>query len=553
MQGRGGEGLRDSPDSELVGMARGGSREAYGELVTRYQGHVYALAYSLVGDWADAQDAAQEAFIRAYGNLDQLRDPGRFAPWLRRVTFGVSMDWLRARRPELFRALDGRVDLDRLEIPDFRPGPPAVAESRELARAVLHGIDSLPPRYRVPLTMFHLDGLSYQKVADFLDIPLGTAKSLIHRARRKLAAILAAHVTEEISLMVQEALNEHRLPDEFVQKVLDNVPLVGFHTGCFCLFAGCMASIMEYLGDPVGYDLLMGVSGGAWYLLWEWSPDNVDLLILGEEPVRRTFAALGYNHEVVLGRPEDPSAGAGWRERIAASVRGGRPAIAMGVVGPPECCVVAGYDRRGEVLVGHSYFHDGSRGYFRKGDWYDECHGVILVGDKGEAPPRQQVLQDALEYAIRLGRSRELAVRPAGREPLQRTSGLAAYEAWADAMLDDSRFPKGDPEALEFARMVHEDALCVLMGRRAGAGFLRSMAEVEPAARDHLLAAAEACEAEADLLTDKACCASGSQSQRARRLADRAYREETAALIRRAGARHSEALDHMGAALAGRR
>lgn len=160
--------------------------EAYGSLVARYQGHVYGLAYSLVENWTEAQDIAQETFIRAYLNLDQLQHPARFAAWLRRVTFSITTNWLRAYRPALFKRLDGQVDLDSLDIPEFKPGPPEVAEKRELAEVVLRAVSALPPKYRVPLTMFHLGGLSYEKVAEFLDIPLGTAKALIHRARAKL-------------------------------------------------------------------------------------------------------------------------------------------------------------------------------------------------------------------------------------------------------------------------------------------------------------------------------------------------------------------------------
>lgn len=211
--------MGETTDGELVKATLGGAQESYRELVSRYQGHVYGLAYSLVGNWADAQDIAQETFIRAYSNLDQLRDPARFSAWLRRVTFGVAMNWLRSFRPGLFRQLDGRVDLDRLDIPDFKPGPPEVAERRELADAVLEAVTSLPPKYRVPLTMFHLDGLSYQKVADFLNIPLGTAKSIIHRAREKLRLALAPIVGEEITPMVQEVFDEHKLPSEFSREV----------------------------------------------------------------------------------------------------------------------------------------------------------------------------------------------------------------------------------------------------------------------------------------------------------------------------------------------
>ena len=206
-------------DSELVRMTQSGDREAYGELIVRYQGHVYGLAYSFINNWIDAQDIAQETFIRAYCNLDQLRDPARFAAWLRRVTFSVAMNWLKAFRPGLFEQLGTLEDLDSLNIPDFAPSPSEVAEKRELAAAVLKAIASLPPKYRVPLTMFHLDGLSYQKVADFLDIPIGTTKSLIHRARKMLKPALSAYVMEEVNSMVQEVFNEHKLPPEFSRDV----------------------------------------------------------------------------------------------------------------------------------------------------------------------------------------------------------------------------------------------------------------------------------------------------------------------------------------------
>jgi len=251
--------MTNATDAELVALTRGGDRDAYGELVARYQGHVYALAYSLVDNWAEAQDIAQETFIRAYVNLEGLREPNRFPAWLRRVAFSVAMKWLKSYRPGLFRQLDGRVDLDTLDIPDFRPGPPEVVERRELAQAVQRAIAELPAKYRVPLTMFHLNGLSYQKVADFLDIPLGTAKSLIHRARAKLKVALAGYASQEVAPMVQEVFNEHRLPDEFAQKVLENVPTLGWGTGRECTFAGALAAAL--VPPPVHLHRRHGILG----------------------------------------------------------------------------------------------------------------------------------------------------------------------------------------------------------------------------------------------------------------------------------------------------
>lgn len=212
--------MTDATDAQLIAAAREGNPEAYGDLVARYQGHVYGLAYSPVNNWADGQDIAQETFVRAYVNLHQLKDPERFAPWLRRVTFSVAMNWIKTFRPSYFAQLDGQVDLEKLEVPDFTPGLQEVVERKELAEAVQRAVQSLPPRYRVPLTMFHLDGLSYDKVASFLDVPLGTAKSLIQRARAKLKEALGSYFAEELTPVVQEVFTAHKLTPQFAQKVL---------------------------------------------------------------------------------------------------------------------------------------------------------------------------------------------------------------------------------------------------------------------------------------------------------------------------------------------
>src|SRR5438552_9277855 len=96
--------MHDETDADLVRsvLARN-DRASYGKLVERYQRRVYALCYSLVADWAEAQDLAQESFVRAWMDLAKLRDPARFGPWLRRVAFGTCRDWLRSFRPELYR------------------------------------------------------------------------------------------------------------------------------------------------------------------------------------------------------------------------------------------------------------------------------------------------------------------------------------------------------------------------------------------------------------------------------------------------------------------
>ena len=100
------------------------------------------------------------------------------------------MDWLKTFRRPCFEHLDERDDLDRPATAGSRLGPPEMAERRELAEAVLRAVAALPPTYRVPLTMFHMHGHSYDDISYALDIPLATTKSRLHNARTRLRAIL---------------------------------------------------------------------------------------------------------------------------------------------------------------------------------------------------------------------------------------------------------------------------------------------------------------------------------------------------------------------------
>jgi RNA polymerase sigma factor (sigma-70 family) len=173
--------------AELVTLARQGSVDARDELVRRHYREIAALAAAMVNDATEAEDLAQEAFIRAFRNLDLLVDPGRFGPWLRRIVIGVTIDWLRAFRPALYR---GWSDADDVAISSPEPSPLDRVLSTEIVKRVRAALDALPPRYRVPISLFHLDGLSHAKIAATLDVPVTTVRSLVARARKKLLPLL---------------------------------------------------------------------------------------------------------------------------------------------------------------------------------------------------------------------------------------------------------------------------------------------------------------------------------------------------------------------------
>ena len=178
--------------AELVDQARRGSAEARDELVRRHYREVALVAIAIVNDPTEAEDLSQEAFIRAFRNLDLLVDPDRFAPWLRRIVVGVSIDWLRSFRPNLYRGWDGSDDVAAAT----GPSPLDRVLRAEMAERVAAALDALPPRYRVPVRLYHLDGLSHARIAESLGVPVATVRSLVARARRKLAPLLAAYAPD---------------------------------------------------------------------------------------------------------------------------------------------------------------------------------------------------------------------------------------------------------------------------------------------------------------------------------------------------------------------
>jgi RNA polymerase sigma-70 factor (ECF subfamily) len=378
----------------------------------------------VLGNWAEAQDVAQETFIRAYSNLDQLREPAKFAAWLRRVAFGVSMDWLRAFRPKMFEQLDGRVDLDHLEIPDFQPTPAEAAEKRELAEAVLAAVASLPQKYRVPLTMFHLDGLSYKKVADFLDIPLGTAKSLISRAQAKIKAILETTAKEMIP-MVQEVFDEHKLPQEFARKVIESVPVLAWGTGKECTFVGALEAAMSVTPHPAKYTDLMGWSRLAFRVRWwRWTdqPRWCHSSAVGEFPEEDAAIqkATGWRFDTAWhNRPEQRAADI---PTIVAAIDAGLP--------------VVGYDDGWNVSVAHGYEEGGKKILWRNYSKGPEPHAIPAekIGpwleffrSQDEPLSPRDALVESLGIAVRNWRRGHSDAGIKGRDYWY---GTAAFDAW---------------------------------------------------------------------------------------------------------------------------
>jgi RNA polymerase sigma-70 factor (ECF subfamily) len=162
-------------------------------LVTENQTKVYHLALRLLGNEADAADAAQDALIRAYTSLSSFRGDSRFSVWLYRLTNNICIDFLRRQKRANTVSLqteDDDGEPSELDLPDETWSPEIVAERAEDARAVREAMAALPPELREILTMREIGGLSYEELADALHLELGTVRSRLNRARKKLCVFL---------------------------------------------------------------------------------------------------------------------------------------------------------------------------------------------------------------------------------------------------------------------------------------------------------------------------------------------------------------------------
>jgi RNA polymerase sigma-70 factor (ECF subfamily) len=180
-------------DRDLVEAAKGGDSEAFGAFVRRHQRRVFRLAVHMLHNTAEAEDVAQEAFVRAYGALDRF--DGRSEPftWLYRITVNLSLNAIRSRKT---RRPGATMDDPRIEaaLIERRPGladPARQATDRELALALCDGVDALSDTLRTTLVLVAVDGLSHAEVSQVLGCPEGTVAWRVHEARRKLREFLS--------------------------------------------------------------------------------------------------------------------------------------------------------------------------------------------------------------------------------------------------------------------------------------------------------------------------------------------------------------------------
>lgn len=189
--------MTGASESELVRRAQSGDSSSFDRLVEAHYATVYSTAYRMLGDSSSASDATQTAFLRAFEALDSFRGASAFGTWLYRIVMNVCLDELRKRRNQPVSLVAEEEEEDSLEerdIPDEAEEPAGLVEQRERQAIVQAAIGQLPEDYRAIIVLYDIRGLSYQEISEVLEVPLGTVKSRLNRARHALRELMAPHL-----------------------------------------------------------------------------------------------------------------------------------------------------------------------------------------------------------------------------------------------------------------------------------------------------------------------------------------------------------------------
>ena len=189
-------------DQEVVLLARSGREAAYRELIRRYERPVFALLFRMVRDRELAEDLSQETFIKALNAIESYRPEFKFSSWIFKIANNAAIDHLRRRELDTL-SLDGSphaetpeaMQATALQIGARQESPLDTVEAKELGGEIEAAIGRLRPEYRSCILLRHVEGRAYEEIAEILDLPLGTVKTYIHRARNELRVALA-HLKE---------------------------------------------------------------------------------------------------------------------------------------------------------------------------------------------------------------------------------------------------------------------------------------------------------------------------------------------------------------------
>lgn len=324
--------------------------------------------------------------------------------------------------------------------------------------------------------------------------------------------------------------------------ILFGVPKVQYCAEECTPFPSSLKACLNYLGQEISYTYMMVASGAAFRLRWNpacWDGGNVDIAFTYENPFeayQRSFQAAGRSFKMIT---RDPGISKDdFINFIKPEINDGRPLIALGIIGPPEACIITGYREQGHTLLGWNFFQENPEfakdteidesGYFICKNWWENLNTVALLS-VGEEKNGGVDLKEILVNAIVI-----LTKERVGNM----TGGPVAYDAWANAILDESQFPKDVVLPLLFERLMCQgDAMDMLgEGRHYAAEFMEWVVKQAPEVSEKCIEAAKYFKDTAGVACKMGELLGGWQrgEAQARKLADPLVRKEIAKLIRTA-------------------
>ena len=320
----------------------------------------------------------------------------------------------------------------------------------------------------------------------------------------------------------------------------------------FTPFPMCLQAVLNYMGQNISYAQIMGVSGAAFRQRWDvngWNYAAVDIRFTYDKhlkPFELAFKGVGRSY-TISENPDQPKSitKESALELIKSEIDYGRPLIALGVVGPPEACIVTGYKNDGQTLLGWSLFQNGGpfgedlefdeSGYFIKDNWWQNTETIMSVGEEvGIFTPVKEVLENAymLMTQAKIGTYD-------GNSDFY--GGQAAYEAWAKAVEDDEKYSEN--EDIFAAIVSHEDQEKMLCeGRGIAAVYIASLVEQYPAVSNELSECARLLKSASDCVSKMQMARGGQGAEKTmEKFRENQVRDKIAKHIRQAAKYEKEA------------
>lgn len=175
-------------DQRLIKLTLDGQQEAFGHLIRKYQDRLYNGMVHILRDQAEAEDVVQDAFILAMTRLDSFQGNSQFFTWLYRIAYNVAITRLRRKKPTV--SIHGNENTLQLTLPDEGPAPDSRLSQQESASQLMLAMERLTEEHRSILVLREMEELEYEAISEILDLPVGTVRSRLHRARSQLKLML---------------------------------------------------------------------------------------------------------------------------------------------------------------------------------------------------------------------------------------------------------------------------------------------------------------------------------------------------------------------------